>query len=94
MYGMKLTDSPNCDCGLERQTVDHVILRCEHFKIERLCLKLEVLAIWENSKKSGNLQMDIRLLLNPRSNSNINLEEAKSISESFGKFLRSINFKF
>ena len=64
MYRMKLSDDPNCTCGKGRQTVEHVILHCENFISEHLLLKTRIGAVWLNSKKSGNIQFDLKLLFN------------------------------
>ena len=68
LYCMKLLDDPDCECGKERQTVEHMIMRCDLLKTERLHLKLKLMSIWEGSRKHGNLKFDLSLLLNPFSN--------------------------
>ena len=94
LYKMRLVDDPDCDCGKERQTIEHVVLRCELFKTEHLHLKMKTLSIWESSRKYGNLNFDLKLLLNPFSNPLLNAEEAEKISKEFQYFLSQIDFKF
>ena len=93
MYRMKLSDDPNCTCGKGRQTVEHVILHCENFISERLLLKTRIGTIWLNSKKSGNIQFDLKLLFNPNSNK-LNKKEASEVAKEFENFLRNIDFVF
>ena len=93
MYRMKLHDDPNCECEKERQTIEHVIMRCEIFKTERLHLKMKLMSIWESSRKSGNINFDLKLLLNPYA-SRLNAEEAEKVVKEFQFFLSQIEFKF
>ena len=91
MYRMKLVDDPNCECGKGRQTVEHILLHCDNFISERLLLKHNVNSIWQNSKKSGNLQFDLNLLLNPFT-SKLNNAEAREVSKEFEVYLNKIDF--
>ena len=93
MFRMKLTDDPDCDCGKGRQTVEHVILQCDIHKTERLHLKMKVSSIWESSRKSGNIDFDLNLLLNPYE-SKLNKKEAQLVAKEFEFFLSQINFSF
>ncbi len=93
LYRMNLVDDPDCECEKERQTVEHVIMRCERFKTERLHMKLKLISIWECSRKSGDLKFDLNLLLNPFS-SRLNAEEAQKVANEFRYFLSQIEYKF
>ena len=87
---MKLVEDPNCECGKGRQTVEHILLHCDNFISERLLLKNNVNTIWQNSKKSGNLQFDLTLLLNP--SSKLSNAEAREVAKEFEVFLNKIDF--
>ena len=89
MFRMKLSDDPNCSCGKSRETVEHVLLYCEKIGSQRLLLKTKIYAIWQESKKFGNLPFDLRLLLNP-SSIKLNLVEAGEVSKAFEDFLNKI----
>ena len=90
MYRMKLADNPNCACGKSRETVEHILLHCENFVSERLLLKTKLHAIWQDSKKSGNLQFNIQLLLNPFS-TKLNVIEAQKVAKEVEHFLDQID---
>ena len=90
---MKLDEDPNCECGKSRQTVEHMLLHCDNFKSERLLMKKKVSNIWESTKRSGNLQMDLNTLLNP-SMSKLDASGAREVSEIFENFLSQIDFTF
>ena len=90
MYRMKLVDDPNCKCEKGRQTVEHILLHCDNFISERLLLKNKVNSIWLNSKKSGNLQFDLKLLLNPFS-SKLSNAEAREVAKEFEDYLNKID---
>ena len=91
MFRMKLAEDPDCECGKSRQTVEHVLLHCDNFKSERLLVKKKVSNIWERTKRSGNLQMDLNTLLNP-SMSKLDASGAREVSEIFENFLSQIDF--
>ena len=91
MFRMKLVDDPDCECGKSRQTVEHVLLHCDKFKSERLLLKTKVNSIWQNSKKSGNIQFDLNLLLNPYS-SKLETSDACDVAKEVEKFIDQMDF--
>ena len=62
-----------------------MLLYCEKFGSQRLLLKTKIHAIWQESKKFGNLPFDLRLLLNPFS-SKLNLVEAGEVSKALDHF--------
>ena len=93
MFRMKLAEDPDCECGKSRQTVEHVLLHCDNFKSERLLVKKKVSNIWERTKRSGNLQMDLNTLLNP-SMSKLDASGAREVSEIFENFLSQIDLTF
>ena len=90
---MKLTDDPNCECRKSRQTVEHILLHCEKYRCGRLRMRTKIGAIWTDSKRTGNLNFDLQLLLNPFS-SKLSLVDAQKVAKEFETFLQDINFKF
>ena len=90
---MKLTDDPNCECRKSRQTVEHILLHCEKYRCGRLRMRTKIGAIWMDSKRTGNLNFDLQLLLNPFS-SKLSLVDAQKVAKEFETFLQDINFKF
>ena len=90
MYRMKLADDPNCACGKSRETVEHILLHCENLVSERLLLKTKVYLIWQGSRKSGNLQFNVQLLLNPFS-TKLNVSEAQNVAKLVEHFLDQID---
>ena len=93
LHKMKLTDDPDCDCGKGRQTVEHILLHCEKYMVERLRLRTKIGDIWLDSNKSGNLNFDMKLLLNPFY-SKLGLADSQKVAEDFENFMQDINFKF
>ena len=90
MFRMKLSDSPNCTCEKSRQTVEHILLHCDNHVSERLLLKTKLHSIWQDSKKSGNLQFDLQLLLNPFL-TKLNVPEAQKVANEVETFLNQID---
>ena len=93
LFRMKLNDDPDCVCGKSRQTVEHLLLYCDKFIAERLRLKTKIGSIWFDSKRPGNLNFDLKLLLNPWS-SKLKMTEAKEVAKEFEHFLQNIDFTF
>ena len=87
---MKLLDDPNCTCEKSRQTVEHILLHCENHVSERLLLKTKLNSIWQDTKKCGNLQFDLQLLLNPFS-TKLNVPDAEKVAKEVEKFLDHID---
>ena len=88
LYRMKLTDDPNCECGKGRQTVEHILLHCEKHMCERLRMRTKIGAIWMDSKQTGNLNFDLKLLLNPFS-SNLSLLDAQKVARNLNRFCKA-----
>ena len=93
LFRMKLNDDPDCECGRDRQTVEHILLHCDKFISERLRLKTKIGAIWFNSKKAGNVNFDLKMLLNPWS-TKLSSAEAREVAGEFEHFLQNIDFTF
>ena len=89
LYRMRIVDSPNCKCGQARETVQHKILECSQYDLDRMIMTFEIGSTWMDSKRIGNLNMDLQLLLNPSSVHVISAKESEAISASFFKFLRT-----
>ena len=60
---------------------------------ERLRLITKIGVIWLDSKRPGNLDFDLKVLLNPFS-SKLSSIDAQKVVKEFEKFLQDINFKF
>ena len=75
------------------QTVEHILLHCEKYMGERLRLRTKIGVIWLDSKRPGNLDFDLKLLLNPFS-SKLSLVDAQVVAKEFENFLQDINVKF
>ena len=72
------------------QTVEHILLHCENHVSERLLLKTKLNSIWQDTKKCGNLQFDLQLLLNPFS-TKLNVPDAEKVAKEVEKFLDQID---
>lgn len=61
LHRMKMIDSPLCDvCGIEDQTLDHIIFNCTSFSIQRLLLMDKLLDIFT---KAESIPRSIQQLL-------------------------------
>ena len=72
--------------------MNHVILECKRYETDRFVLKWEINEIWSKSKKSGNLNVHLNLLLNP-SSSCMNESEAIEIDKFVWKFIKNSGIK-
>ena len=77
---------------VDRQ-LEHILLHCEKYMVERLRLRTKIGDIWLDSNKSGNLNFDMKLLLNPFY-SKLGLADSQKVAEEFENFMQDINFKF
>lgn len=90
LFRFRLVDSPDCQCGEARETVDHVLLQCPRFDLERLVLKSQLCDKWFQSRRPGNLHLDLNLLLNPSSTGMLTGSECTDIMEIVHQFLTHI----
>ena len=90
LFRFKLVDSPNCECGEARGTVEHVLLSCPEFELDRLYMKSQICDMWFNSKLPGNLNIDVKLLLNPGSGDKFQKNEVKNFMDIVHLFLSRI----
>ena len=89
-HRMKFEESPNCDCGNDRESVEHVLLKCEKFDFARRIWTLKMEQLWLASKKKGNLDVNLQLLLNPAETGKFINEEIKSVLHASFMFFKNI----
>ena len=46
MYKMRLTELPNCDCNMDRETTEHYLLYCTDFESERQVMLSKIGKAW------------------------------------------------
>ena len=83
MYRVGFSESPNCDCGKDRETPDHFLLSCEHFKEARVKLMSCVAEVWFGKKCHGNLNVTKQLLLGPKFSEKLNINEDHEVKIAF-----------
>ena len=94
MFTCNLSDSPNCDCGSERETVEHFLLRCEIYKELREQLLSTVHDVWEKGNPNRtDLQVSINLVLVPELDGRLSTQESLKIKSSLFKFLKMTHKK-
>ena len=93
MFRMGLVDSPDCRCGLARETVEHVLMDCELEADARGRLLMEVGNVWMNNKKHGGLKFSLDTILNPFANPKINQSDSVKILECVFSFFRNLSKK-
>ena len=85
-------DTPVCECGLERETADHFLLRCSRFREVRDKLSDSLNEISEFSGRKKLLQLSETLLLAPSSD-DVTKKEGKLIKEAFFQFISDTKVK-
>jgi len=91
-------DTYMCECGQERETVEHVLLRCTGYVEARSIMKDYLSDIWNNmkskSKQKRNIEVDESLLIAPFNYTNstvVHRKEDKYIKEVLFDFLSSVD---
>ena len=79
-------DTPVCECGLERETVEHFLLHCSRFHEARNKLTDTLKEISELSGRKKLLQPSETLLLAPVSD-NVSKKEDKLIKEALFQYI-------
>ena len=93
MFRMGLVDSPDCRCGLARETVEHVLMDCELEAEARSKLLMEVGNVWMNNKKHVGLKFSLNTILNPFANPKINQSDSVEIMNFVFSFFRNLSKK-
>ena len=93
LYRLGFSEDRECECGEGVETVSHILLECKSEKEARENYLTNVQEIWMDSKCSGNLNVDIELILCPFEKKNVTDDVSKlMIKESF-KFLSRLTKK-
>ena len=87
MYQMKLAESPNCICELDRETVDHFLLQCEIYKDQRDQMKKDIADIWFEKRTIGSLNLSKEMLAGPRFSTKLNSTDDDKVKSSLFRFL-------
>ena len=92
LYGF--SDSRECECGKDIEDRHHFLLECNKYEFLRNNLISKIFEIWEKSPRSGNLNVDVILLLGgTKWNGKINPEERKEIVKLLAGFIKSTGRK-
>ena len=89
LHRLGFSETRDCECDEGRETVSHVLLECKIEDVARSELLSNIEEIWMESKCSGNLNVDLELILCPFEKKNVTEDVAsKMIMESFKFFNR------
>jgi len=79
-------DSPVCECGFERESAKHFLLRCIRFQDAKNMLIDTVNEIFDLSARKRRLQLSENLLLAPMS-VDVTMNEDKDIKAALFQFI-------
>ena len=87
-FRKKQVVSAECDCKMGTEDVEHFILCCSRYAIQRQHLTDTIGKLWmDDVKKAGNLSMTKQLLLSPVRNAILNEEQHQQVKKAFFLFL-------
>jgi len=86
-----ISTSSICECGYHSETVEHFILHCPKYDIERLQLTDTVESLWQNVKDSGYAFDKLHFIVAPRSDDIISKKEDLLVKYALFDFLISTN---
>ena len=90
MHRINLADTPNCNCGLDIQNTEHILLHCTKFSKQRLDLHLEIERIYHNQNVPTHQRISsLQNILSPNHTKPVNT----AIIKATGRFLDSIKLK-
>ena len=79
MFLKGLTESPNCECGKNRETIDHFLLECEMYKDQRKKMNMAISDMWFSKRSMGNLNLSKEMLAGPNFSSKINSKDDRMV---------------
>ena len=86
---MKFVESPNCDCGESRETINHFLLDCKEHKDARIAMFETISSVWLEKKSSGCLNVSKELLLELNFSEKLNVEDDKKVKKALFSYLLS-----
>ena len=90
MYRIKFAATPNCSCGLDVQSAEHVLINCPNHEKERLQLHLKIEHAYHiHNVPFHNRISSLKNLLAPEHNKAVNT----TILKATGTFLDSLDLK-
>ena len=89
MFRMGFTESPNCDCGEDREDVEHFLMSCKLYKKERKEMLESICEVWMESKRTGNLSVSPALLLAPGFCEKLTSKEDINVKKALFNFLHA-----
>ena len=90
LHRINVADTPNCNCGLDRQSTEHVLLHCPNLSKQRLDLHLEIEKIYHEKEVPTHQRISsLQNILGPNHNRIVNT----AIIKATGRFLDNITLK-
>jgi len=78
-----------CDCGHGIDDVEHFLLQCIHYKEQRQILKQDIMNVWEECERRGNLDLSVQLLLFPFANDQLTNRESHEIQSATFRYIKN-----
>jgi len=85
-HGTGTSDTPICECGLERETADQFLLRCVRFRDARKKVKDSLNVISKLSRRKSRLQLSETVLLS-QMNDDVSRNKNKLIKVALLQFI-------
>lgn len=78
-------------CGENRETVEHVLLECNKERFIREELMKELEKIWMEGKGENDLQLNLKVILNPWDNKKLSEDSSRSIMHFVFSFIKRMS---
>ena len=88
-YRMKLEESPNCECGEDRESIEHFLLHCKIFSAEREIILQAIMEVWFEKRSVGTLNVTKECLIGPNFSEKLNGSEDAKIKHALFVYLVS-----
>jgi len=92
-YQTGTSESPLCDCGLERESAEHFLLKCNRYRHIRDVMFQTVNAVWMSTQQKRRLIVSEQLLLAPMWDDRLTRKDDKLIKDALFQFLADANRK-
>ena len=91
-YRTGTSDTPVCECGLDRESAEHFLLRCNRFQEARNRLTDTIREMSDSSARKKVLCLSEALLLAPKCD-DVTSKEAKFIKEALFQYISDTQVK-
>ena len=85
---MKFSETPNCECGKDRESADHFLIHCEEHREARQIMFDAIMNVWMEKKSKGSLNVSKQMLIGLNFSEKLNSNDDVKVKVALFKYLK------